>query len=220
MPGAEAGYKRSWHRVSEGHEARSERQAIGHPFRQQQPLVEQTLQVALQRSPVHTFTEGFKLLNGQGAVFQHMAQRNRLPLRQVVCLHEDVAMDRTPAWGVDPCHQVRHQRRHISRRRWRVDGFAGRRVDDVVLNKATVSWHRPVAPHAGDQSLGNLMDQAFRDRQVALQIVRHQLEGLAVVQQLPDIVRIGFRHGFAPHQPLGLFESELGPFDVCGELRG
>ena len=28
-------------------------------------------------------------------MFQDMAQRNRLPLRQLVCLHEDVAMDRT-----------------------------------------------------------------------------------------------------------------------------
>ena len=120
------------------------------------------------------------------------------------------------AWGVDPCHQFRHQRRHVSGRRWCVDGLAGRRVDDVVLNDAILPRHRPVTPHAGDQSLVNLANQAFRDRQAAIQIVRHQLEGLAVVQQLPDIVGIGFRHGFAPHQPLGLFESELGPFDVRG----
>jgi hypothetical protein len=71
------------------------RLAIGCPLCQEQPLVEQTLQVPLQRSPVHAFAQELELLNGQGTMFQDMAQRHRLPLRKFVCLHQNVAMDRT-----------------------------------------------------------------------------------------------------------------------------
>ncbi len=42
--------------------------------------------------------------------------------------------------------------------------------DDILraARQAAASRHRPVAPHAGDQSLVNLANQAFRDRQAAL----------------------------------------------------
>lgn len=59
--------------------------------------------------------------------------------------------------------------------------------------------HPSVTLHTGHQSLVKPANQTFRDRHAAIQIVRHKLKGLAVVQRLADIVRIRFRLCMAKH---------------------
>jgi hypothetical protein len=57
------------------------------------------------------------------------------------------------------------------------------------------------------------------DRVAAVQALGNKLEGGAVVEQLPRIVRIGLWYRFALPQPLGLIQSQPGAFDVGGVVR-
>ena len=53
----------------------------------------------------------------------------------------------------------------------------------------------------------------------AVQALGDKLEGVAVVEQLPCIVRIGLRYRFTLPQPLSLIQRQPGALDVGGVVR-
>jgi len=55
---------------------------------------------------------------------------------------------------------------------------------------------------------------AFAHRCAAVQVLRDEVEGPAVVQKLANVVGVGLRYRLARQQPLGLLQRELGPLDV------
>jgi len=121
--------------------------------------------------------------------------------------------------GVQPLHQFGHHHRHLHRSRWCVDDFFRAGVDDVVLDATIISWRRAAATHTFDQFAVNLPDHPFGNGITAVQAFGDELEGAAVIEQLPCIVRISIRHGFSLPETRGLIQRQLGAFDMSSVMR-
>ena len=96
----------------------------------------------------------------------------------------------------------------------RIDRFTGPGVDYVVLDLAVFARRRSVAANAPDQAFVNLPDESFRDRLAAPQIARHKIEGIAVVEQFPRIVRVCFGYLLPRKQSFRLFQGEPRAFNM------
>src|ERR1035437_10824097 len=109
-----------------------------------------------------------------------------------------------------------HQRRDLMWRRRSVDDFLGQRVGDVVLDASVLAGGRSVAADAADESLVDLPYEPFRDRITTPEIIGHQVERLAVVDNLLCIIGANAGWFLSSQQSLRLVESEVRPFDVRG----
>ncbi len=92
------------------------------------------------------------------------------------------------------------------------------RIGDVVLHRAVATRRAFAAADALHQAFVDFADQRFGDGFTAAQVFRHQVEGVAVIEQLADVIRARFRDGFARKQPLGLRQRQLGALDVRGRV--
>ena len=93
--------------------------------------------------------------------------------------------------AAEPRDQLRHQDRHVVRGRRGVDCLASRGVDHEILNSSVLSRPRSSTTHAFDQALVDLPDESLADRAAVLQVLSHEVERAPVVQEFPDIVRVG-----------------------------
>ena len=100
-----------------------------------------------------------------------------------------------------------------------VDQLAGGGVDHIVLDAPVLARGGTAAAHSFDQLVVDLADHPLGDWIPAVQALGDELEGDAVVEQLPRIVRIGLGYGFALPEPLGLFQGQPGACDVGGVMR-
>ena len=121
-----------------------------------------------------------------------------------------------PGVGAEPGHQLRHQRRHIERRRRRVDDFLGEGVGDVVLNVAVLPGRTGITAHVLDQAFVNLAQQAFGDRFATAEVSGDQVKGFPVVEEFAGVVGIDVAERFTGQQLFRLVEREMGAFDVSG----
>ncbi len=117
-----------------------------------------------------------------------------------------------------PPHQLLHQRRDLIGWRRRVDDLARAAVDHVVLDGAVTPGLRRTAADALDQALVNFTDQTFRDWLAAAQVVRHQVECIAVVEQFAHVVAIRARHLLARPQARRFVQREMRALDVRGVM--
>ena len=120
--------------------------------------------------------------------------------------------------GTEPGHQLRHQRRHIERRRRRVDDFLGEGVGDVVLNVAVLTGRTGIATHILNQALVNLAQEAFGDRFATAEVSGDQVKGFPVVEEFARVVGIDVAERFTGQRFFRLVEREMGPFDVSGVM--
>ena len=73
--------------------------------------------------------------------------------------------------------------------------------------------------YARHQPFVDLPDQRFGDRLAAAQILRNQVERLAVIQQFAHVIVVRTFHCFACPQAGCFVERELRAFDVRGVMR-
>src|SRR4051812_28433270 len=104
----------------------------------------------------------------------------------------------------EPRDEVTHERRYIGGWRRRVDDLARLAAGDEVLDGPVHPGPAFATPNAGDQALVDLADQALRDRLAAVEVLGHQVERLAIVEQLARVVGVRLLHLFACPQLLRL----------------
>ena len=121
--------------------------------------------------------------------------------------------------GVQPLDQLRHHHRNFHRCRRGVDHLTGTGVDNIVLDAPILPRRGASATHPVHQFAVDLADHPLGDRVAAVQALGDELEGGAVVEQLPHIVRIGLRYGFTLPEPLNLVQRQPGAFDMGGVVR-
>jgi hypothetical protein len=105
------------------------------------------------------------------------------------------------------------------RRRRRVDDLSRYAVGDEVLNPAINARPALTAAHSVHEPLVDLADQPFGDGLSAFQVLRHQVERLAIIQQLAHIVGPRILDRLSRPHALCLFDRQLRAFDMGRVMR-
>ncbi len=65
----------------------------------------------------------------------------------------------------------------------------------------------------------DLANERLGDRLATAEVIRHQIEGVAIVQEFAHVVAVCTFDFFARPQPRGFIERELRAFDMCCVVR-
>ena len=117
---------------------------------------------------------------------------------------------------IQPCDKLSHEFGNIVCRRRGVDDPTGFSVGNEVLDAAIFAGPCFSAADTDDQQAVDFAVESFGDGAVAENVPGDQLEGFSVVEQFKAVISEDAMHLLTCEQFFGLFEGELGAFDVCG----
>ena len=123
------------------------------------------------------------------------------------------------AWPVQPTDELAHENRNVTNRRRCVDRFAGRRVDDIVLDTPILPRRGGPATDTGHQVLVDFKDQSLGDWTAIVQVRADELESVTVIEQFAGVVRVRPRNVIARQKVCCLLNRKASALDMGRVVR-